>query len=314
MAGFADLADKPLAKAVERWLDWLASERRASELTVEAYRDDVARFLAFIAAHHGEAPSAALLASLTPADFRAYLAARRGKGVANVSNARALSALRGFFRWLDRNGVLRNHALTQIRAPKLPRHAPKPLNVDAASAVLAENEDEGSAPWIAARDTALFSLLYGCGLRIGEALALDRRVLPLGETMIVLGKGRKERVVPVLPAVREAVEAYAALCPASGRKDAPLFLGARGKRLNPGVVQKKMRALRPMLGLPDSATPHKLRHSFATHLLQGGGDLRAIQELLGHASLSTTQRYAEIDEAAMMAVYASAHPRARGQV
>ena len=312
MAGLAGIVDGALAKAVERWLDWLTSERRASALTVGAYRDDVARFLSFVARHHGEAPSAALLATLAAADFRAYLAARRGEGVANVSNARALSALRGFFRWLDRNGVLKNHALTQIRAPKLPRHAPKPLSVDAAGAVVADNDDEGAAPWIAARDTALFSLLYGCGLRIGEALALDRRVLPLGDTMIVLGKGRKERVVPVLPAVREAVDAYAALCPGSGRKDAPLFLGARGKRLNPGVVQKKIRDLRPVLGLPDSATPHKLRHSFATHLLQGGGDLRAIQELLGHASLSTTQRYAEIDEGAMMAVYTNAHPRARG--
>lgn len=311
MAGFAGIADKPLAKAVERWLDWLASERRASALTVDAYRDDVARFLAFTAQHHGEAPSAALLATLAPADFRAFLAARRGQGVANVSNARALSALRGFFRWLDRNGVVRNHALTQIRAPKLPRHAPKPLSEDAAGAVIADNGNENDAPWIAARDAALFSLLYGCGLRIGEALALDRRALPLGEVMIVLGKGRKERVVPVLPAVREAIAAYVELCPGPDRKDAPLFLGARGKRLNPGVVQKRMRDLRPLLGLPDTATPHKLRHSFATHLLQGGGDLRAIQELLGHASLSTTQRYAEIDEGAMMAVYSNAHPRAK---
>lgn len=311
MAGFAGIADKPLAKAVERWLDWLASERRASALTVDAYRDDVARFLSFVAGHHGEAPSATLLATLTPADFRAFLAARRGQGVANVSNARALSALRGFFRWLDRNGVARNHALTQIRAPKLPRHAPKPLSEDAAGAVIADNGNENDAPWIAARDAALFSLLYGCGLRIGEALALDRRALPLGEVMIVLGKGRKERVVPVLPAVREAIAAYVELCPGPDRKDAPLFLGARGKRLNPGVVQKRMRDLRPLLGLPDTATPHKLRHSFATHLLQGGGDLRAIQELLGHASLSTTQRYAEIDEGAMMAVYSNAHPRAK---
>jgi len=311
VAGFAGIADAALAKAIEAWTDWLRSERRASALTVEAYRDDIARFLAFLGGHYGEAPSTALLATLTPADFRAYLAARRSAGVANVSNARSLSALRGFFRWLDRNGVLRNHALRQIRAPKRPAHAPKPLSPMDAEAVLDAAPGDEAAPWIAQRDAALFGLLYGCGLRIGEALALDRDAAPLGEVLTVLGKGRKERVVPVLPAVRDAVDAYVAACPLLRGRTGPLFLGARGKRLDPGIVQKRLRQLRAELGLPDSATPHKLRHSFATHLLAGGGDLRAIQELLGHASLSTTQRYAEVDQAALLAAYARAHPRAK---
>lgn len=311
MAGFAGVADDALVESVGAWLDWLESERRAAAHTIAAYRDDAGRFIAFLAAHHGAAPSLAMLAGLTPADFRAYLAARRGDGVAGVSNARALSALRGLFRWLDRNGVVRNHALQQIRSPRLPRPAPRPLSADDAGALLDDAGDE-RAPWIAARDTALFTLLYGCGLRIGEALALARGVLPLGETLRVLGKGGKERIVPVLPAVRAAIDAYIAACPYPGGRKDPLFLGARGGRLNPGVVQKRVRTLRARLGLPDTATPHKLRHSFATHLLAGGGDLRAIQELLGHASLSTTQRYAEVDEAALLAAYGRAHPRARG--
>jgi integrase/recombinase XerC len=311
VAGFAGVADAPLARAVGAWLDWLAHERRAAAHTLAAYRDDVARFLAFLASHRGGAVSPATLASLAPADFRAFLAARRGRGVANVSNARALSALRSLFRWLDRNGVASNHALKQVRSPRLPRTAPRPLAPDEAAALIEECGDD-RAPWIAARDAALFALLYGCGLRIGEALALDRRALPIGDTLAVRGKGGKDRVVPVLPAVRAAVDAYAAVMPAGGGKDAPLFLGARGGRLNPGVLQRRVRALRARLGLPDTATPHKLRHSFATHLLASGGDLRAIQELLGHASLSTTQRYADIDAAALMAAYERAHPRARG--
>jgi integrase/recombinase XerC len=315
VAGFAGVADAALARAVAAWLDWLEAERRAAAHTIDAYRDDAAQFLVFLASHHGEAPSAAMLGGLTPADFRAFLAARRGRGVGNVSNARALSALRGLFRWLERNGIASNHALAQIRSPRLPRTTPKPLSPDEAEALIDDTDDERS-PWIAARDAALFTLLYGCGLRIGEALALDRGALPLGETLSVLGKGNKERIVPVLPAVRAAIDAYLAACPIGagpkgGNKTSPLFIGARGKRLDPGVVQKRMRGLRARLGLPDTATPHKLRHSFATHLLSNGGDLRAIQELLGHASLSTTQRYADVDTAALMAAYTRAHPRAR---
>ena len=321
MAGLAGVADEALGRAVGAWLDWLGSERRFSAHSIDGYRRDIAGFLGFLARHHGEAPGIALLGAIDAADLRAFLAERRARGIGHVSNARALSALRGFFRWLERRGIVANHALARVRTPRLPRTAPKPLTPDEA-ALLLDEADAGSAagdtaPWITARDAALFTLLYGCGLRIAEALALGRDVLPLGETLTVLGKGRKERMVPVLPAVRQVIEAYAALCPfAKGRapdaKSAPLFVGTRGARLNPGVVQRRMRHLRAALGLSPTATPHKLRHSFATHLLAGGGDLRAIQELLGHASLSTTQRYTEVDAAALMRTYERAHPRAKG--
>ncbi|MGQ0675411.1 MAG: tyrosine recombinase XerC [Rhodospirillales bacterium] len=311
MAGFAGVADAGAGRAIGAWLEWLSAERRAAARTTDAYRRDVAEFLRFIAKHRGGAPGLKMLEALRPADLRAFLAERRGRGVAHVSNARALSSLRSLFRWLDRNHYAANHAVQRVKSPKLPRPAPKPLTAAEVEALI-DDPGEDAPAWIAARDTALFTLLYGCGLRIAEALGLPRRMAPLGDTLTVLGKGRKERVVPVLPAVAEAVERYLELCPFSGGKTAPLFLGARGKRLAAGVVQKRMRSLRARLGLPEHATPHKLRHSFATHLLAGGGDLRAIQELLGHASLSTTQRYTEVDAAALMKVFERAHPRARG--
>ena len=315
MAGSAGVAADPaLARALGAWLDWLGSERRFSRHSIDAYRRDVAAFLGFLGRHRGEAIALAALATVDAAEFRAFLADRRAQGIGHVSNARALSALRGLFRWLARNQGIENHALARVRTPRLARPAPRPLAPDEAASLLDDPEADGSAhaPWIAARDTALFSLLYGCGLRIAEALALGRAVLPLGETLTILGKGRKERVIPVLPAVREAVEAYVALCPFAGTGERPLFLGVRGARLAAGVMQRRMRQLRAALGLPETATPHKLRHSFATHLLAGGGDLRAIQELLGHASLSTTQRYTEVDAAGLMEAYTRAHPRARG--
>lgn len=311
MAGFAGVTDAAVQRAVVAWLDWLADERRASPRTVDAYRRDASQFLAFLARHHGAECDLALLAGVTPADLRGFLAERRARGTEHVSNARSLSALRGLFRWLDRNGIVANHAVQQLRSPRLPKAAPKPLSPEDAAALLDDADDGTSAPWIAARDLALFTLLYGCGLRIAEALALDCRVVPLGDTLTVLGKGRKERVVPVLPAVRGAIDAYIAVRPFARDKTAPLFIGSRGKRLQAGVVQKRLRTLRAQLGLPDTTTPHKLRHSFATHLLADGADLRAIQELLGHASLSTTQRYTEVDTAALMAAYNRAHPRAR---
>ncbi len=311
MAGLAGVADDAVLRAVDAWLDWLADERRASARTVDSYRRDVAQFLAFLARHHGDACDLALLGAVTPSDLRAFLAERRGKGIGHVSNARSLSALRGLFRHLDRNGLAANHALKQIRAPRLPKAAPKPLSPEDAASLLKDADEDAGAPWIAARDLALFTLLYGGGLRIAEALDLDCRVLPLHDTLTVLGKGRKDRVVPLLPAVREAIDAYMRVRPFKADKAAPLFVGARGKRLNPGVVQRRLRALRARLGLPAETTPHKLRHSFATHLLAGGADLRAIQELLGHASLSTTQRYTDVDAAALLAAYNRAHPRAR---
>jgi len=311
VAGFAGVADGETLRAVTAWLDWLADERRASAHTIEAYRRDAAQFVAFLARHHGALCDLALLAAVTPSDLRGFLAERRGRGVEHASNARSLSALRGLFRFFDRNGIVVNHALRQVRSPRLPKTAPKPLSPEDAASLLDDAADGAGAPWIAARDMALLTLLYGCGLRIAEALALDCRVVPLGETLTVLGKGRKERVVPVLPAVGEAIAAYMDARPFARDKSAPLFVGARGKRLNPGVVQKRLRDMRAQLGLPDTTTPHKLRHSFATHLLSGGADLRAIQELLGHASLGTTQRYTDVDTAALMAAYNRAHPRAR---
>ena len=311
MAGFAGVAATDVGRAAAAWLEWLATERRASPRTTDAYRRDIAQFLEFLAKHRGGAPDLKMLESLKPADMRGFLAERLGRGIGHASNARALSSLRSLFRWLDRNHYAANHAVARVKSPKLPRPAPKPLTEPEAEALI-DDAGEDAAPWIAARDTALFTLLYGCGLRIAEALDLPRRAAPFGDTLTVLGKGRKERVVPVLPAVSEAMERYLELCPFAGGKTAPLFLGARGKRLQAGVVQKRMRGLRAKLGLPGNATPHKLRHSFATHLLADGADLRAIQELLGHASLSTTQRYTEVDAAALLKVFERAHPRARG--
>ena len=305
------LAGTDAARAYTGWLEWLASERRASRHTIAAYARDVAFFFAFLSDHLGGPADLAALAALRAADFRAWLARRVATGHQAASNARALSVLRNFFRWLDRQGFVHNPHLAGLRTPKLPHAVPKALSEGDAGIAVEAIEQLSDEPWIAARDTALMMLLYGAGLRIDEALSLNRSVLPLGDSLAVLGKGRKQRVVPLLGVIREAVEDYVAACPYQPGRDGPLFLGARGRRLQAGVVQARMRRLRAMLGLPDSATPHALRHSFATHLLAAGGDLRAIQELLGHASLSTTQRYTAVDAERILAVYDQAHPRAR---
>jgi integrase/recombinase XerC len=302
--------DAGLQAAVAGWRAWLAEERRASPHTLDGYGRDLAAFLGFLADHLGKQPGLDDLGALRPADIRAFLARRDHDGLARPSQARAVSSLKSFFRHLDRQAILHNPALAAVRSPRLPRSVPKPLAADEALDTLAAAGEAQSTPWLAARDTALFTLLYGCGLRLGEALALNRAQAPKGEAMVITGKGRKQRLVPVLPVVAKAVAAYLAQCPPAAG-DAPLFVGARGARLNPGVVQRQMRRLRALLGLPDTATPHALRHSFATHLLAGGGDLRTIQELLGHASLSTTQRYTAVEAAALAAVYDKAHPRAR---
>jgi len=304
-----------LVPAIAAWIEQLKTERRASPHTLAAYGRDFAAFLDFLRDHHGGLPSLATLATLQPRDFRAFLAARAAQDLAKTSQARALSVLRGFFRFLDRRGLAKNDALSVLRGPRLPRAVPKPLSVDDAEAALDATDlvqSHDAPPWIAARDAAILTLLYGCGLRLSEALDLTRGQAPLpGQQMLtVTGKGDKQRVVPLLPTVGESVEAYLASCPYRLDPEGPLFLGQRGGQLNPRLVQKLMERLRASLGLPDTATPHALRHSFATHLLGGGGDLRSIQELLGHASLSTTQRYTEIDAAKLMAVYAKAHPRA----
>jgi integrase/recombinase XerC len=304
-----------LVPVIAGWIEQLKTEKRASAHTLAAYGRDFAAFLDFLRDHHGGLPSIATLAGLQPRDFRAFLAARAGENLAKTSQARALSVLRGFFRFLDRRGYAKNDALSVLRGPRLPRAVPKPLSIGDADATLdaADTVQSSSAPpWIAARDAAILTLLYGCGLRLSEALDLTRRQAPLPgiAALTITGKGNKQRLVPLLPAVGEAVESYLAACPYRLDPAGPLFVGQRGGQLNPRLVQRLMEQLRLRLGLADTATPHALRHSFATHLLGGGGDLRAIQELLGHASLSTTQRYTEIDSAKLMAIYAKSHPRA----
>lgn len=308
-------ADPALDHAVAEWLEWLKDERRASPKTVAAYAQDVGAFLRFLSVHLGGPPGLADLGRITPADVRSFLSARMRQGLAPASNARALSTLRSLFRRLARRHLIENPAFDAIRPPRLPKNLPRPLSPDAARDVIAAAgaEDPRRAPWIAARDTALFTLLYGCGLRIAEALGLNGGDAPLGDVLLVLGKGGKERRVPVLPIVRQAIATYMELCPYSiGRAD-PLFRGARGKRLDAAIAEREMRRIRARLGLSDRATPHALRHSFATHLLEAGGDLRTIQELLGHASLSTTQRYTAVDAERLYSVYAAAHPHAGGK-
>jgi integrase/recombinase XerC len=302
-----------LIDAIALWQSWLATERRASPHTVAAYGRDLAAFLDFLAEHQGGLPSLASLAALAPADFRAFLAARAAAKAKRSSAARGLSVLRGFFRFLDRRGILHNPALVAVRTPKLPRSVPKALSAEDADAALDTVDDLATRPWLGRRDLALLTLLYGCGLRLGEALSLRRAEAPVAPgTMTITGKGGKQRMVPVLPQVSEAVRQYLAHCPYKLAPQDPLFVGARGGPLHPRLVQGQMAKLRTILGLPEGATPHALRHSFATHLLAGGGDLRAIQELLGHASLSTTQRYTAVDAARLAAVYDEAHPRAKG--
>jgi len=300
-----------LARQIDAWRRWLRSEKRVSPHTRAAYDADLGAFLHFLARHLGGPINLEALGDLRPADFRAWLANRVMAGFEKSSTARALSVVRGFFRFLDRQGEVHNAAVGVVRGPRVPRSVPKALTVGEAADALDGIAELASEPWIGARDTAVLTFLYGCGLRIGEALGLDRRTAPLGETLMLTGKGGKTRMVPVLPAVQRAVDDYLARCPYQLDPDDPLFVGARGKRLNSRQIQGAVQRLRGWLGLPESATPHALRHSFATHLLAGGGDLRTIQELLGHASLSTTQRYTDVDAARLMDVHRAAHPRDR---
>jgi integrase/recombinase XerC len=310
LARFQVAAD--LRAAIGQWLDWLIAERRASAHTIAAYGRDLAAFFDFLGAHRGKVPSLDEMSMLTPADFRAYMARRASDGRERTTIARGLSVLRGFVRFLERRELASAPGLAVLRAPKLAQSIPKPLTVDDAGAAVEAAGDLSPSVWQQKRDIAILTLLYGCGLRISEALGLTLTEAPRGETLVVTGKGRKQRHVPVLPAVSEAIGDYLAACPYPLTKDGPLFVGARGGPLNPRLVQRQMQILRGLLGLPDTATPHALRHSFATHLLGGGGDLRAIQELLGHASLSTTQRYTKVEPEQLLAIYDAAHPRARG--
>lgn len=303
-----------LAAAISDWQNWLGSERRASPHTLSSYGRDLASFLDFLTEHLGSVPDLAALDALEPTDFRAFLAARTNAGIGRSSLARGLSTLRGFFRFLDRRGFAANAALAAVRTPKLPKLVPKPLSAEDAGLALDRIVELAEEPWIGKRDLAILTLLYGCGLRLSEALGLTRAEAPLKPGMIAItGKGRKTRSVPVLPAVSAAIADYLTLCPHSLGPKAPLFVGVRGGPLNPRLVQRQMQRLRALLDLPETATPHALRHSFATHLLAGGGDLRTIQELLGHASLSTTQRYTAVDAERLIGVYDRAHPRAKAK-
>ena len=301
-----------VAAEIESWLGYLGAERRMSPKTLEAYRRDVSQFLSFLAEHLGAAPSLKQLAKLSPADVRAFMAARRAQGAGNRTLMRALAGSRSFARFLERNGKGKVGALAAVRTPKLPRTLPKPLTVATAKRIGDTELRAGEArePWIIARDAAVLALLYGSGLRIAEALSLKHKDLVAGDAITVTGKGNKTRMVPVLPQVAKLIVDYVALCPIDLPHDGALFVGARGGPLSPRIVQLTMARLRGALGLPDTATPHALRHSFATHLLARGGDLRAIQELLGHASLSTTQVYTAVDSERLLEVYSSAHPRA----
>jgi integrase/recombinase XerC len=291
------------------FLDWMEKERRASRHTLSAYGADIAELLGFLARHTGAEPDLASLGALRPADLRAFLAARAAAGAGNATRARQLSAVRAFLRFLSRHHGIRPDAIAALRGPRLKPPAPRALREAEAREVAASTGDVENTPGLALRDTALFTLLYGCGLRISEALALDVRDAPIAGTGLrVLGKGGKHRMVPVLPAVAEAIAAYLA-SRGGATPEAPLFLGARGDRLDPAVAQRALRTYRRLAGLPEHATPHALRHSFATHLLGAGADLRAIQELLGHASLSTTQRYTSVDAARLLETWEKAHPR-----
>jgi integrase/recombinase XerC len=299
----ADLADTLI-----EWQRWLKVEKNVSRHTLRAYTGDLSIFVQFLANHKSRAVSITDVSDAGLTDFRSWMSRQAMDGRANASRARTLSGLKNFLQWMDKQGIAHNAAIKTVRAPKLPRKLPRPLHENQAFEVL---NDQGGGDWVASRDRALFTLLYGCGLRIDEALSLDVGDMPRDGFLRVTGKGRKERQVPLLPVVKSRINDYLKQRPYALEKQSPLFVGEkRGERLNQGVAQKAMRDLRRKLGLPETATPHALRHSFATHLLQNGANLREIQELLGHASLSTTQRYTDINAEEMLAIYKKAHPRA----
>lgn len=311
-AGLGFSAQADLLDAIDKWQRWLVTEKGASPATIRAYGIDLAAFLDFITGYRERKPGLNDLSALTLSELRAWLSDRARDGATAATRARAIAGVRNLFRWLDRQGIAHNPHIGALRAPKLKPPIPRPLTAPDAEALLDEAGSLPEAPWVGLRDRALFTLLYGCGLRISEALALNREDLPPGFGNVrVLGKGSKQRQVPVLPAVHGALAAYLDACPWRLSDEAPLFVGIRGDRLNASVARRQMQLLRGQLGLPDSATPHALRHSFATHLLGSGADLRAIQDLLGHSSLSTTQRYTDVDTEKLLAIYDQAHPRAR---
>ena len=296
--------------ALQEWLDHEKSLKGSAENTVTAYAGDVTEFLAFITGHKGESQGLGALSKITISDMRAWMANSRGAGVGPRSLARKLSAVKVFYRWLAAREGFEPTAVLLTRSPKFTKKLPRPLAIDAARDMIETVEMQSLEPWVAARDAAVVTLLWGWGLRISEALALKGIDAPLPQVMRIIGKGGKERIVPVVDAARAAVDAYVKACPHMLIDDGPLFRGVRGGVLSPRAIQKAMASARMQLGLPATATPHALRHSFATHLLNAGGDLRTIQELLGHASLSTTQAYTAIDTARLLDVYDNAHPKA----
>ena len=300
-----------LAAAVERWLGHLQHERGQAELTLTAYGRDLTQFLGHLRSQIGHAPCLGDLERVDAKVFRGFLASRRRHQVGSRSLARTLSALRTFFRWLEAEGIMQNRAVRRVAMPKVGHSVPKPLTVTKAAAVI-DAGGEAELDWVAARDAAVLLLLYGSGLRISEALGLTRRDAPIPgrDVLRITGKGGRERLSPILPVTQAAVQRYVELVPYPLEPDDALFVGVKGGPLSPRIVQLLMERLRATLGLPDTATPHALRHSFATHLLSSGADLRQIQELLGHASLSTTQVYTEVDRDRLLAVYDAAHPRA----
>ncbi len=306
------LSAKPdLVEARAGWLAALAVERRLAANTVEAYERDTRQFLQFLTGHLGGPPGIADVAELRPLDLRAFLARRRQDGSGARTLGRGLAGVRSLLRHLEKQGLVNAAAAAQARAPRQPRTLPKALTAVDARRVVDAGEQLAEEPWIAARNAAVLTLLYGAGLRISEALGLDGGALTGAETALrVTGKGGKTRIVPILPAIHGAIAAYRALCPYHLATGEPLFRGARGGPLQPAIIQREMQKLRSALGLPETATPHALRHSFATHLLGRGGDLRTIQELLGHASLSTTQVYTGVDTKRLLDAWEAAHPRA----
>jgi integrase/recombinase XerC len=299
-----------LTASLAQWLDHERALAGVSANTIKAYQADLLGFMAFLTQHNGGAQGLAPLARITLGDMRAWMAHERGRGVAARSLARSLSAVKSFYRWLALREGFEPTAVLSTRAPKFQAKLPRPLTANGASDMIDTVGLQAREPWVAARDAAVVTLLYGCGLRISEALSLKGADAPLPAVLRITGKGDKERIVPVLDVAREAVSAYLRLCPYEPVADAPLFRAIRGGALAPRAIQKVVEQARLQLGLPATATPHALRHSFATHLMAAGGDLRSIQELLGHASLSTTQAYTAVDAAQLMAVYDRAHPRA----
>jgi integrase/recombinase XerC len=308
-------SDLPLADdvmdAVTRWGNWLRLEKRAAKHTIDAYHFDLHNLFRFLNMHFGRQINLALLAELKLGDFRSWLAHNAATDRVSSSRARAVAGVRNFFRWLDRSGQLHNPAIDQVTLPKTPRRLPRPVTESEARALIDSAKDNARDDWVGLRDEALFTLLYGAGLRLGEALSLTHADLAAKDRITVTGKGNKQRNVPMLPVVRNIIDRYIELCPFAAKPTMPLFIGTRGKVLNPAVAERQLRALRRQMNLPDSVTPHALRHSFATHLLSSGADLRSLQELLGHSSLSTTQLYTQIDAQQLAKAYKSAHPRAR---